>query len=178
MSKQLPLKSDTVLSYAQQKMLALWEEHMRCEFETKNVEDTMKTMTKNPHVNHVPTMTGGVGYEAVRAFYAKDFISQMPPDTETILISRTIGDAQIVDEMIFKFTHTIKMDWILAGIQPTGKKVEVALVAIIGFQDEKISHEHIYWDQASVLVQLGLIDANSLPVKGIESAKKVSNSSV
>ena len=97
----------------------------------------------------------------------------MPPDTEMTPVSRTIGKDQIVDEMIFKFTHMIAMDWMLPGIPPTGKRVEVPLVAIVRFRDGKLAHEHIYWDQASVLVQIGLLDPAQLPVVGVESAKKV-----
>jgi carboxymethylenebutenolidase len=97
----------------------------------------------------------------------------MPPDTEMIPVSRTIGEDQLVDEMIFKFTHTIPMDWMLPGIPPTGKRVEVPLVAIVRFTNGKLAHEHIYWDQASVLVQIGLLDSDKLPVVGVESAKKV-----
>ena len=102
----------------------------------------------------------------------------MPPDTEVIPVSRTIGSDQLVDEMIFKFTHTVKMDWMLPGIVPTGKRVEVPLVAIVRFRDNKLAHEHIYWDQASVLVQLGLLDDKTLPVSGIESARKVLNNAL
>jgi carboxymethylenebutenolidase len=87
-------------------------------------------------------------------------------------ISRTIGNDQLVDEMVFKFTHTIRMDWMLPGLAPTGRRVEVPLVAIVKFREGKLAHEHIYWDQASVLVQLGLIEAGTLPVAGIESARK------
>jgi carboxymethylenebutenolidase len=65
------------------------------------------------------------------------------------------------------------MDWMLPGVAPTGKRVEVPLVAIIRFRDGKLAHEHIYWDQASVLVQLGLIDSSKLPVAGVETARKV-----
>jgi carboxymethylenebutenolidase len=97
----------------------------------------------------------------------------MPPDTKVTPVSRTIGETQIVDEMIFSFTHTIAMDWMLPGVPPTGKRVEIPLVAIIGFKDGKVQHEHIYWDQASVLVQLGLLDASRLPVAGVETARKV-----
>jgi carboxymethylenebutenolidase len=109
----------------------------------------------------------------VREFYAKYFIPQIPPDTEMIPISRTIGTNQLVDEMVFKFTHNIQMDWILPGIAPTGKRVEVPLVAIIQFRDDKVAHEHIYWDRASVLVQLGLLDPGTLPVVGVESARRL-----
>lgn len=166
---------DAALSPAQQKLKDVWEEHMKCEFATKSVDDTMATMIEGGHVNHVPTMTGGQGLKAIRDFYQRFFIPQMPPDTKTTPLSRTIGETQIVDEMIFEFTHTVPMDWMLPGIPPTGKRVEVALVAIIGFRKGKVSHEHIYWDQASVLVQLGLLDARRLPVAGRESADKVRN---
>ena len=97
----------------------------------------------------------------------------MPPDTEVTPVSRTIGADQLVDEMIFKFTHTVRMDWMLPGIPPTGKRVEVPLVAIVRFRGDKLAHEHIYWDQASVLVQLGLLDPATMPVAGIETARKV-----
>jgi carboxymethylenebutenolidase len=169
---------DSTLSPAQQKLKEVWEEHMKGEFATKSVDDTMATMIEGGHINHVPTMTGGQGLKAIRDFYTRFFIPQMPPDTKTTPVSRTIGDTQIVDEMIFEFTHTVPMDWMLPGIAPTGKRVEVALVAIIGFREGKVSHEHIYWDQASVLVQLGLLDASQLPVAGRESAAKVRDASL
>src|SRR5919198_3347735 len=160
------------LTASQEFLVHLWEEHLKDEFETRNTEDTLKTMVENAYVNHVPVMTGGVGREELRAFYSQRFIPQMPPDTEMIPISRTVGDDRLVDEMVFKFTHTIAMDWVLPGIAPTGKRVEVPLVAIVHFREGKLAHEHIYWDQASVLVQLGLLDASTLPVAGIESARK------
>jgi len=123
-------------------------------------------------------LTGGVGLEQRREFYSNRFIPQMPPDTEMIPLSRTVGNDQLVDEMIFKFTHTIRMDWMLPGLAPTGKRVEVPLVAIVRFRDGKLAHEHIYWDQASVLVQLGLLDPSKLPVTGVESAQKAFDKSL
>jgi len=145
---------------------------VRHEFTTHHTEDTLATMVEDAYVNHIPVLTGGVGKEQLREFYSKHFIPQMPPDTEMVPLSRTIGDDQLVDEMIFKFTHTIKMDWMLPGIAPTGRRVEIPLVAIVRFRDGKLAHEHIYWDQGSVLVQLGLLDPRTLPVVGVESAKK------
>jgi carboxymethylenebutenolidase len=161
------------LTSAQQRLSELWEEHVRYEFSTRNTEDTLATMVEDAYVNHIPVLTGGTGRDELREFYSKRFIPQMPPDTEMTPVSRTLGEDQIVDEMIFKFTHTIPMDWMLPGISPTGKRVEVPLVAIIRFRDGKLAHEHIYWDQASVLVQIGLLDASKLPVAGVESARKV-----
>ena len=157
---------------------AIWAEHVKHEFETANTEDTLATMVDDAYVNHIPTLTGGVGKEALREFYSRRFIPQMPPDTEMIPVSQTIGKDRLVDEMIFKFTHTIEMDWMLPGIQPTGKRVEIPLVAIVHFRGDKLAHEHIYWDQASVLVQLGLIEPGDLPVSGAESAAKVLDTSL
>jgi len=156
----------------------LWEEHMRHEFATRDTEETLATMVDDAYVNHIPVLTGGVGKDALREFYSKRFIPQMPPDTEVIPVSRTIGTHQLVDEMIFKFTHTVRMDWMLPGVAPTGKRVEIPLVAIVRFRDNKLAHEHIYWDQASLLVQLGLLDPNILPVAGIETARKVLDNSL
>src|SRR5947199_5590205 len=165
--------ADTNRSPAQERLSQLWEEHVRYEFSTRNTENTIATMVEDAYVNHIPVLTGGSGRDELRAFYSKSFIPQMPPDTEMTPVSRTIGEDQIVDEMVFKFTHTIPMDWMLPEFPPTGKRVEVPLVAIVRFRDGKLAHEHIYWDQASVLVQIGLLDPTRLPVVGIESAKKV-----
>jgi carboxymethylenebutenolidase len=172
MKEQKKAEPDTELTPAQENLQQLWEEHVRHEFATHDTEDTLATMVEDAYVNHIPVLTGGVGKDDLREFYSKRFIPQMPPDTEMIPISRTIGHDQLVDEMIFKFTHTICMDWMLPGIAPTGKRVEVPLVAIVRFRESKLAHEHIYWDQASVLVQLGLLDAATLPVAGVESARK------
>jgi carboxymethylenebutenolidase len=152
---------------------ALWDDHVKYEFVTRDTEDTLKTMVEDAYVNHVPVMTGGVGREALREFYSRRFIPQMPPDTSMTPVSRTIGADRVVDEMVFEFTHTIRMDWMLPGVAPTGRHVKVPLVVIVHFRGDKLAHEHIYWDQASVLAQLGLIDASHLPIAGVESARKV-----
>jgi len=151
---------------------AIWAEHIQHEFATRDTEATLATMVEDAYVNHIPILTGGVGKAALREFYSKHFIPQMPPDTSLTPISRTVGEEQIVDEMIFRFTHTIRMDWMLPGVEPTGKRVEVPLVAIVKLRGDKLAHEHIYWDQASVLAQLGLLDSTKLPVAGVESARK------
>jgi carboxymethylenebutenolidase len=165
--------SSNGLTAAQQALSDLWDEHVRDEFATKDARAALDTMTPDAYVNHVPVLTGGVGKEQLREFYSKHFIPNMPADTEIVPISRTIGSERLVDEMIIRFTHTIEIDWWLPGIAPTGKRVECATVAVITFRDGKLFNEHIYWDQASVLVQLGLLDAATLPVAGVETARKV-----
>ena len=132
------------LSAEQTRLARLWEEHMRHEFQTCSTEDTLATMVEDSYVNHVPVMTGGVGHAELRQFYATHFIPKMPPDMEMTPLSRTIGTDQLVDEMVVRFTHTVEMDWMLPGIAPTGKRVEVALVVIVHFRDGKLAHEHIY----------------------------------
>jgi carboxymethylenebutenolidase len=166
---QANLQATTNLTPAQK---SLWEEHLQYEFGTHSTEDALATMVVDAYVNHIPVMIGGVGKPALREFYSKYLIPQMPPDMELTPISRTIGTDQLVDEMVAKFTHTVWMEWILPGVAPTGKRVEVPVVAIIRFRDGKIAHEHIYWDQASVLVQVGLLDPGTLPVVGVDSARK------
>ncbi len=168
--------SNIGLTVAQHQLVETWESHTRYEFEDKDVDATMSTMiNEGAHLNNLPTMQGGIGCAAVRYFYANVFLSSMPTDIESILISRTVGNSQLVDETILKFTHSTKMNWILPGIEPTGKFIEIPLIVIVGFLNGKVSHEHVYWDQASVLVQLGLIDASKLPVVGSESAKSLLN---
>jgi len=152
---------------------ALWETHTMHEFGTRDVDATMKTMVAQPYVNHIPTMTGGVGYAELHRFYSNHFVNSNPPDTALTPISRTVGATQVVDELLFSFTHTTEIPWMLPGIAPTGKRVEVPLLAVIKFRGSKLYHEHIYWDQASVLVQVGLLDPKLLPVAGIETARKL-----
>ena len=161
------------LTPAQQVLSDLWEEHMKAEFVTRSADDAVAAMVEDAHVNHVPVMTGGVGREQVREFYRTSFIPQMPPDLQIIPISRTIGTERVVDEMVVTATHSVQMDWLLPGLPPTGKRMEIAVVAIVTFRAGKLASEHIYWDQASVLVQLGLLDSRTLPVAGAESAQKV-----
>ena len=161
------------LTPTQQAMVHMWERHMRAEFDDKSIDDTMETMSSNPSVNHVPVMTGGFGADAVRNFYRKDFLPSHPPDTETCPVARTIGEDRIVDELIHKFTHSIEMPWLLPGVPPTGKRVEIPVIVVVQFEDGKIAGERIYWDQASVLAQVGMLNPAQLPITGIEASRKV-----
>ena len=154
-------------------MIDLFQKHVNAEL-AGDLDTTMATMNDNPHLNHVPTMAGGVGREGVRAFYRDHLVGKFfPPDVKMTTISRTVGESQIAEEVSISFTHTAAIDWLLPGVAPTGKRVEMVVVVIVGFKDGKISHEHIYWDQAGVLVQAGLLDPRGLPVTGVESARKV-----
>ena len=152
---------------------ALWEKHTLYEFGTRDVAATMRTMVAEPYVNHIPVMTGGVGGDELARFYAHHFIPKCPADFKLTPISRTVGADRLVDEMLVSFTHDVEIDWMLPGVPPTGKHVEVPTVAIVNFRGDKLYHEHIYWDQASVLVQIGLLNPRGLPVAGVETAKKL-----
>jgi carboxymethylenebutenolidase len=154
-------------------MIARWDEHIGYEFSTRDVSSTIATMVEDAYVNHVPVMTGGYGHQALRRFYEEDFISPMPADTSIQLVSRTLGEDQLVDEIIFSFTHTEEMPWMLPGVPPTHRHVDIPLVVVVGFRDGKLAHERIYWDQASVLKQIGLLTDPSLPIFGAETAHKL-----
>ena len=161
------------LSARQRTMIALFERHVEAEL-AGDLDTTMNTMTDDPHLTNVPTHVGGVGRAGVRAFYRDHLVGKFfPPDVIMTPVSRTVGDDQLVDELVIGFTHTMPVDWMLPGLAPTGRRVEAAFAVIVGFKDGKVSHEHIYWDQASVLVQLGLLDRKGLPVVGAEGARKV-----
>lgn len=161
------------LSLPRKAMVELFQQHVNAEM-VGDIETTMATMTDDPHLNHVPVMTGGVGREEVRNFYSNHLVGKFfPPDVEMVTVSRTIGEDQIVEELVISFTHTTPIDWMLPGLSPTGRRVEMAVAVIVGFEGGKIAHEHVYWDQASVLVQLGLLDPAGLPVSGAESTRKV-----
>ena len=151
----------------------VFDDHVTAEFVEMDLDATMATMTADPYVNHVPVMTGGVGFEGVREFYRDDFIGKWPKDIEITPVSRTVGEDQVVDELVLSFTHDIEMPQLLPGVAPTGKHVRLAFCVVVGFRDGKVAHEHIYWDQASLLVQIGLIDPVDFPVTGAEQAENV-----
>jgi len=150
----------------------IWDRHTELEFATRAAEETMTTMVAEPYVNHVPVMTGGTGYAETLRFYRNHFIPTAPADSRLVPISRTVGADRVVDEMLFCFTHDNEIDWMLPGVNPTGRTVEIPLVAIVRFRGDKIYSEHIYWDQASVLVQVGLLDEKLYPTAGIATARK------
>ena len=133
----------------------------------------MTTMTDEPYVHHVPTLAGGFGYDEVYRFYKNIFVGKMPKDIKIIPISWTVGKDQVVDEIIISFTHDREIEYMLPGVEPTGKYVEIPHVVIMKFAGSKIAHEHIYWDQASVLVQIGLIEEKNMPVTGIQQARRI-----
>src|SRR5438445_783576 len=157
----------------EQHLIDLWERHMSCEFAERDAAATVATMSAENYVNHVPIMTGGRGREEMLEFYGRHFIPKMPADTEITPVCRTVGQGRVVDEMIFKFTHDTEMDWMLPGIPPTGRRVEVPLLVDAQLGRDEVICERIYWDMAAVLVQLGLLDPSSLPVAGVATARKV-----
>ena len=157
------------------KLDAIFQAHLQAEL-AGDLDETLATMSPDPHLVNVPTMVGGQGPQGVRRFYAKRLIGQFfPPDVAFETVSQTYGETRLVDELIISFTHTIRMDHILPGVEPTGRRVEAVFVVIVGFEDGKVAHEHILWDQASVLVQLGLLDPKGLPVVGSGAAAKLRN---
>jgi carboxymethylenebutenolidase len=152
---------------------SIFDEHVRHEFIDHDVNATMRTMVRRPIVHHVPTLTGGVGYRNVYSFYKRDFIGHMPNDTKIKQISRTIGKDQVVDELILSFTHDREIKFMLPGVPPTGKYIELPHVVVMRFKDNKIVHEHIYWDQASALAQIGILDTKKLPVVGLKQSRRL-----
>jgi carboxymethylenebutenolidase len=153
-----------------------WDRHLASEFAAKSADEALATMSAEPYVNIVPLMIGARGRVELHDFYANHFLSQIPPDMEMVTVSRTIGGGRVVDELVARFTHSIRLDWLLPGIPPTGRRVELPFVVVVQFEGDKVAHEHLYWDQASVLVQVGLLD-RTLPVRGGETAAQVLNPS-
>lgn len=151
----------------------LWDMHCGAEFVTHDADAAIATMAKVPYVNHVPTMTGGRGKTELRRFYADFFIPNNPADMQLLPITRTVGVDRVVDEMLVCFTHDMEMDVLLPGVPPTGRYVEIPMVAVVQFRGGKVANEHIYWDQASALVQLGVLNPEGLPVGGVDVARKL-----
>jgi carboxymethylenebutenolidase len=115
-------------------------------------------MTENPYVFNIPSGTGGVGRAGVYDFYVNQMLPSLPPDLALVSLSQTFGDNRIVEEFVIRFTHSLRMDWLLPSVPVTDRKVEFALVGVIGIEGGKVASEHLYWDQATVLSQLGVLD--------------------
>ncbi len=157
-------------------LAAVWDEHMRCEFELRDADATLETMSADPCLIEVPVGTGANGREAVRAFYRDHFIPSWPADVGITPLSRTIGSDRVVDEFVVSFTHSKTMDWWLPGVAPTGREVLLPHVVVVGFENGKVAYEHVYWDQASLLVQVGLLDPALVPALGHAQARALMNS--
>jgi carboxymethylenebutenolidase len=150
---------------------AIFDAHVQHEFVNHDVSATMQTMVQEPYLLHVPTLTGGACGHDVRRFYERYFVGKWPTDTAVSQVSRTVGRDQVVDELILRFTHDVNLAFMLPGVPPTGRSVELPVVVVMKFENDKIAHEHIYWDQASLLVQVGLLDPTVLPVVGVDQAR-------
>jgi carboxymethylenebutenolidase len=157
---------------------ALFDEHVADEFVAKDAALTMTTMVDDPTVIHVPVLTGGRGRDQLFEFYRDSFIPSWPDDVELEPLSRTVDDERVVFEFVVRFTHTREMPYWLPGIAPTGCSVALPHVVIMGFEDGKVAYEHIYWDQASLLVQIGVLDPEDLPVVGADQARALLDKTV
>lgn len=162
----------TQYSASEQALIDVWEAHTAAEIEQKDADAAIATMTDHPVLIHVPVNTGATGKNELRKFYKEIFIPQMPPDFSMQLLSRSVGQNRLIDEFVLRFTHTIRMDWFAPGIDATGRRLVVPHVAVISYENGKISSEHIYWDQATVLTQMGLLK-ESLPVIGASQCDRL-----
>jgi carboxymethylenebutenolidase len=158
-------------SPSNQQLLDVWQQHTYSEFVLRDANAALGTMTENPYVLMVPLAIGGQGRDGVHSFYHNYFLAQLPGDFTPTPISQIIAENVIVEEAVYSLTHNLMMDWMIPGVPPTGKRVELAVVGIIKFENGKIASEHLYWDHSSVLAQLGVIDPTQVPVKGAESAR-------
>ena len=151
------MTQESAKALSRQQLEQLWAEHLRGEFETKDVEATLATMVDDAYVNHMPVNTGGRGKRALRDFYRDVFIPSWPNDLQTTPVNRVVGDGQLVDELHMTFTHEKPMNWLLPGVPPTHRKIAVDIVVVVQFRGDKLACERIYWDHVSVLRQAGLL---------------------
>jgi carboxymethylenebutenolidase len=156
----------------QQTMLASWQQHTYAEFVLKDADAALSTMTEDPSVFLVTTETGVTGRAGVLNYYADQFLPNIPPDLELTSVSQIFSSDRIVEEFVIRFTHTLDMNWMLPGIPATGRKAEFALVGIIEFRARKVANERLYWDQATVLSQLGVL-THPVAAAGVESVAQL-----
>jgi carboxymethylenebutenolidase len=175
-AQSAPMRRDVAMtdSSTVKDLGTVFDAHVKAEFVDKDVAATMATMTDEPYLTHVPTLTGGTGRSEVESFYRDHFVGHWPDDVEVKPLSRTVGQNRVIDELIVSFTHDREMRVFLPGVPPTGRKVVLPHVVVMGFDEAgRVAYEHIYWDQASLLVQVGLLDPALLPVSGAEQAERL-----
>jgi carboxymethylenebutenolidase len=149
----------------------VFDQHQYAEFVLRDAGKALEIMVAEPSVRLMPTQAGGDGREGVSRFYSREFIPNLPPDLQVTLVSRRIGTDRLVDEDLLVFTHTVEVPWLLPGLPPTGRRVEVPGIVIVDFEAGKVARERVYWDQASVLAQAGLLDTEKVPVIGDQAAQ-------
>jgi carboxymethylenebutenolidase len=152
-------------------LIEVWQQHCFFEFVKNDAKAALGTMSDNPYILMVPLAFGGKGREGVYNIYHVYFLAQLPADMTAVPISRVVGENILAEEAVYQFTHDQVMDWLVPGVPPTGQCVEPGVVDIITFENGKIASEHLYWDHASVLAQLGILDPSKVPVKGKESPR-------
>ena len=160
----------TASTAGQPDIASVFDQHQYAEFVLRDADKALETMVEEPSVRLMPTQAGGDGREAVYGFYSREFIPSLPPDFEVTPISRTVGADRLIDEVILAVTHTIEVPWLLPGVPPTGRRMEIPGIVVIDFEGGKVARERVYWDQASVLAQVGLLDTEKLPVIGTQAA--------
>ncbi|CAG8021119.1 unnamed protein product [Penicillium olsonii] len=161
------------------------EDHVEGKFFSSNTRKAMDgyIRDKTPSVTYTPTISGGIGKKALNHFYEHFFIGKLPPSMRLRLLSRTTGPDRVVDELYVSYEHTQEVPWMLPGVPATNQRIEIILVSIVSLRGGRIYSEHVYWDQASVLVQVGLLDpkllpngvqgVDRLPVVGREAARRI-----
>src|SRR5262249_5810662 len=156
-----------------EEMKALWAAHCRYEFALRDVEGALSTMVDDPYLWNIPTMCGGRGREGMRRYYRDNFVGTMPDDAAIESVSLTVGGDQVAEEVILTFTHDREMPWILPGIAPTGRRVEIPQLAVVAVHDGKIARAPVWWDRASVLAQVGVLAPASVPASGVDPARRL-----
>lgn len=172
MSDMLGMNATDDLTPYQKVMLDVWQEHGRCEFGLKDPDATIATMGANPYIMMVGLGRLVSGRDEVYSFYKHDFLPNIPADSSMELAQRFFTKDHIIDEFVVRFTHDIEMPWKAPGVAPTGRKVELTMVVIVGFEGDKVGYEHLIWDHGSLLSQLGVI-TNPVATIGIPSASMV-----
>lgn len=162
----------TRFTTAERAPIEVWDAHTAADFDQRDADAAVATMTEHPVLVHVPAGTGATGREPLPCFYRDISIPQIPPDVELELPSRTVGQNRVIDEFVFRCTHSLKMDWFAPGLEPTGRGLKVPHVGLVAFENGKTASEYVYWDHATVLLQVGVL-GEDLPVLGADQAARL-----
>ncbi|HEY2203999.1 MAG TPA: nuclear transport factor 2 family protein [Pseudonocardia sp.] len=133
----------------------LWDEHTTALFDRRDVPAALARMSRDAVVRHLPSGEGGTGLDGVRAFYAERLVPTLPGSLRRVPVSRTVDQFRLAQESTWRFVHDREMPWLLAGVEATGRPVELLVVEIARVRQGRIAERRLLWDSAELRTRLG-----------------------
>jgi carboxymethylenebutenolidase len=120
-----------------------------------DLERAMALVTDDVALSMLPVGSGARGADELRRHLADDVLPHQPADLATRRVSRTGDRWRVVDEELVSFTHDRELPWLLPGLAPTGRRVEVLAISLVTVRQQRVAEHRTLWDHHGLLAQLG-----------------------